>query len=242
MILRNWPKERVMKTIGLLGGMSWESSVEYYRIINELVRDKLGGLHSAKSVMVSVDFGPVEELMQAGRWDGVLEALIDAARQAEAGGADFLLIATNTMHKLYAEVQAAVGIPLIHIADATAAEIEKQGLNKVGLLGTAFTMREDFYTGRLREKYGLEVLVPDEAEQAEVNRVIFEELVVGEILPESREKYLEVIAGLVARGAQGVILGCTEIPLLVKPEDASVPLFDTTFLHAAAAVEMALGQ
>ena len=230
-----------MKTIGLIGGMSWESSVEYYRIINQLVREKLGGLHSAKSVMVSVDFGPVEELMQAGRWEAVLAELVAAARQVEAGGADFLLIATNTMHKLFAEVHAAVEIPMIHIADAAAAEIERLGLSKVGLLGTAFTMQEDFYTGRLKEKYGLEVLVPDAGERAEVNRVIFEELVVGNILPESKEMYLEVIAGLVARGAQGVILGCTEIPLLVKPEDASVPLFDTTFLHAAAAVEEAVG-
>jgi aspartate racemase len=231
-----------MKMIGLMGGMSWESSVEYYRIINELVRDKLGGLHSAKSVMVSVDFGPVEALMQQGAWDGVLAELVTAAKQVEAGGADLLVIATNTMHKMFDQVQAAVGIPLIHIADAAAAEIERQGLTKVGLLGTAFTMQEDFYTGRLKEKFDLEVLVPDAVEQAEVNRVIFEELVVGKILPESKEKYLEVITGLVGCGAQGVILGCTEIPLLVKPEDTPVPLFDTTYLHAKAAVEEAVGR
>ena len=234
-------KEQNMKTIGLIGGMSWESSVEYYRIINQLVREKLGGLHSAKSVMVSVDFGPIEALMQTGDWDGVLAELITAAQQVQAGGADFLLIATNTMHKLYAEVGAAVEIPLIHIADATGVKIKAAGLTKVGLLGTAFTMAEDFYTGRLAEQFGLEVLVPDAVEQAEVNRIIFEELVVGKILPESKAKYLEVIAGLVAHGAQGVILGCTEIPLLVKAEDASVPLFDTTFLHAEAAVERAVG-
>lgn len=230
-----------MKTIGILGGMSWESSVEYYRIINELVREQLGGLHSAKSVMVSVDFGPMEAMMQTGDWDGVLAELVTAARQAEAGGADLLLIATNTMHKLYEQVQTAVNIPMIHIADAAGAEIERQGLTTVGLLGTAFTMGEEFYAGRLAEKYGLEVLVPDAEEQAEVNRVIFEELVVGKLLPESKEKYLSVIDGLVERGAQGVVLGCTEIPLLVKQEDAPVPLFDTTYLHARAAVEEAVG-
>jgi aspartate racemase len=230
-----------MKTIGIIGGMSWESSVEYYRIINELVRDSLGGLHSAPSVMVSVDFGPVEEMMQIGRWDLVLVELEAAARQVEAGGADLLLIATNTMHKLFDEVQAAVEIPLIHIADAAAVEIQQQGLKKVGLLGTAFTMEEDFYAGRLGEKFGLEVLVPDEEERAEVNRVIFEELVVGKVLAESKAYYQQVIEGLVGRGAQGVILGCTEIPLLVKPGDAPVPLFDTTFLHAQAAVERAAG-
>ncbi|MEN8241739.1 MAG: aspartate/glutamate racemase family protein [Chloroflexota bacterium] len=228
-----------MKTIGLIGGMSWESSVEYYRIINQLVREKMGGLHSAKSVMVSVDFGPVEALMQSGGWDGVLAELIQAARQVQAGGADFLLIATNTMHKMYAEVADAIEIPMIHIADAAGVKIKEAGLSRVGLLGTAFTMAEDFYTGRLAEQFGLDVLVPDEAGQAEVNRIIFEELVVGKILPESKTKYLEVIGGLVARGAQGVILGCTEIPLLVKAEDASVPLFDTTFIHAEAAVEEA---
>jgi aspartate racemase len=231
-----------MKTIGILGGMSWESSVEYYRIINELVREKLGGLHSAPSVMVSVDFGPVEEMMQIGRWDVVLAELEAAARQAEAGGADLLLIATNTMHKMFDEIQAAVEIPLIHIADATAAAIERQGLKKVGLLGTAFTMEEDFYAGRLGEKFGLEVLVPEAEERAEVNRVIFEELVVGEVLPESKAYYQQVIEGLVAGGAQGVVLGCTEIPLLVKADDAPVPLFDTTFLHAQAAVEEAVGR
>lgn len=229
-----------MKTIGLLGGMSWESSAEYYRIINEIVRNKLGGLHSAKSVMVSVDFGPVEESMSSGRWDAVLEVLIEGARQVEAGGGDFLLIATNTMHKMYDEVEAAIGIPMIHIADAAAAKINKLGLKKVGLLGTTFTMEEDFYTGRLQEKYGLEVLVPDANERAEVNRVIWEELVVGKVLPESKQFYLEVIDGLVGLGAQGVILGCTEIPMLVKQEDASVPLFDTTYIHAEAAVELAV--
>jgi aspartate racemase len=230
-----------MKTIGILGGMSWESSVEYYRIINELVRDRLGGLHSAKSVMVSVDFGPMEARMEAGEWDQVLAELVAIARQTEAGGADLLLIATNTMHKMFDEIQAAVGIPLIHIADAAAAAIQHQGLTKVGLLGTAFTMEGDFYTRRLGEKFGLEVLVPGAEERAEVNRVIFEELVVGKVLPESKAYYQQVIEGLVGRGAQGVILGCTEIPLLIKAKDAPVPLFDTTFLHAQAAVEEAVG-
>jgi aspartate racemase len=229
-----------MKTIGLLGGMSWESSVEYYRIINEIVRERLGGLHSARLVMVSVDFEPVEEAMRAGNWDIVLDTLVKGARQVEAGGADFLLIATNTMHKLYDEVQSAIEIPILHIADAAAARITELGLSKVGLLGTAFTMEQDFYAGRLQEKFGLAVLVPDEAERAEVNRVIWEELVVGKVFPESNQFYLKVIEGLVARGAQGVVLGCTEIPLLVKQEDAGLPLFDTTYLHAEAAVEMAV--
>jgi len=231
-----------MKTIGLIGGMSWESSIEYYRIINQLVKEKLGGLHSAKSVIVSVDFAPVEALMAAGEWDKVLSHLIKAAQQLQAGGADFILIATNTMHKLFDQVAASVGIPLLHIADAAAAEILALGLKKVGLLGTIYTMEQDFYRARLADKFGLEVIIPEKADREEIDRIIFEELVVGKITVESKAAYLRVIDDLVSKGAEGIVLGCTEIPLLVKEDDASVPLLDTTFLHARMAVETALGE
>lgn len=231
-----------MKTIGLMGGMSWESSIEYYRIINELVKDKLGGLHSARSVMVSVDFGPVEAHMSAGEWDRVLAELIKTARQIEAGGADFLLIATNTMHKLFDQIGAAVKIPLLHIADAAAARIQELGLTKVGLLGTIYTMEQDFYRARLEDKFGIEVLIPGKAARQLVDRIIFEELVVGKILPESKTEYVRIIEQLAAAGAQGVVLGCTEIPLLVGAGDVSIPVFDTTYLHASMAVEIALGE
>jgi aspartate racemase len=231
-----------MKTIGLLGGMSWESSVEYYRIINELVSQKLGGLHSAKSVMVSVDFAPVEELMAGGNWDGVLAHLTASAQQAEAGGADLLLIATNTMHKLFDQVGAAVEIPLLHIADATAGQIQAAGMQKVGLLGTIYTMEQDFYSGRLWDKFGIEVCIPAKPDREIVDRIIFEELVLGKIAPDSKAEYLRIIDLLADQGAEGVVLGCTEIPLLIKPEDVRVPVFDTTFLHAQMAVEIALGE
>ncbi len=229
-----------MKSIGLLGGMSWESSLEYYRIVNQLVKDQLGDLHSARVVMVSVDFAPIAELMQAERWSGVADHLIEGARQVEAGGADFLLIATNTMHSLYDQIEAAVGIPLIHIADAAGEEIQKHTLRKVGLLGTIFTMEKDFYRGRLAERYGLEVIIPDKADRWEVNRIIFDELVVGEIREDSKAFYLSVIRQLVAQGAEGIVLGCTEIPMLVSQGDVAVPVFDTTYIHARAAVDMAL--
>jgi len=231
-----------MKTIGLIGGMSWESSIEYYRIINQLVKEKLGGLHSAKSVMVSVDFDPVEELMSAGKWAAVSEHLIAAAKQAEAGGADLLLIATNTMHKLFDQVSAAVEIPLLHIADAAAVRIQDLGLARVVLLGTIYTMEQDFYCGRLEEKFGIEVIIPEKADRQRVDRIIWEELVHGKIVPESKTEYLRIIDLLAEQGAEGIILGCTEIPLLVKPEDVRVPIFDTTFLHAQMAVEIALGE
>ncbi len=231
-----------MKTIGILGGMSWESSIEYYRIINQLVKRKLGGLHSAKSVMVSVDFGPVEEWMARGAWDEVARHLEEAARQVEAGGADLLLIATNTMHKLYDQVRGAVSIPVLHIADAAAASILEVGLTRVGLLGTRYTMEQDFYSGRLEEKFGLAVLIPDEAQREVVDRIIFEELVLGIIKPESKAVYIHVIEELVSRGAQGIVLGCTEIPLLVQFKDVQIPLFDTTFLHAEMAVRVALDE
>jgi aspartate racemase len=229
-----------MKTIGMIAGMSWESSLEYYRLVNEGVKAGLGGLHSAKCVLVSVDFAEIEVLQRAGRWEEATQAMIDVARQVQAGGADFLLICTNTMHKMAEEVQASIEIPLLHIADAAAEAIKARGLRKVGLLGTRFTMEENFYRGRLAEKYGLEVLIPDEADRAIVHRVIYEELVLGKIVPASKLEYQRIIESLVRQGAEGIILGCTEIGLLIKDEDSRVPLFDTTNIHAQAAVEMAL--
>ena len=228
------------KVIGLIGGMSWESSAEYYRIINERVRDRLGGLHSARCLMWSFDFAEIEALQHAGRWDDATALLIDAARRLERGGADFVVICTNTMHRMADEVQAAIGLPLLHIADPTAGRIRAAGLGRVGLLGTAFTMEQDFYKGRLVQKHGLEVLVPDEDDRAAVHRVIYDELVQGRVVESSRQAYRGVIERLVGRGAEAVILGCTEIMLLVRPEDSPVPLYDTTAIHAEAAVELAL--
>ena len=229
-----------MKTIGLIGGMSWESSIEYYRIINETVRDKLGGLHSAKSVMVSVDFAEIEALQHQGRWADATRLMIDAARNVERGGADFVLICTNTMHKMAGDVQQAINIPLLHIADATAAKIKAQGLSKIGLLGTKFTMEEDFYKGRLIDRHGLEVIIPSDRQRAMVHRVIYDELCLGQVKAESKAKYVELMAGFVEAGAEGIILGCTEIGLLVDAGDSSAPLFDTAYIHAVAAVEYAL--
>ncbi|WP_091746992.1 aspartate/glutamate racemase family protein [Methylobacterium sp. ap11] len=220
--------------------MSWESSAEYYRIVNETVRARLGGLRSARCLMWSFDFGEIEALQHAGRWDEATAALIDAARRLERGGADIVLICTNTMHRMADEVQAAIGLPLLHIADPTAERLRAAGLSRVGLLGTAFTMEQDFYKGRLAARHGLDVLVPEAEDRAQVHRVIYEELVQGRALPASREAYRAVIARLAARGAQAIILGCTEIMLLVRPEDSPVPLFDTTALHAEAAVDWAL--
>lgn len=231
-----------MKTIGLIGGMSWESSIEYYRIINQVTREKLGGLHSAKSVMVSVDFAPMEVLQNQNRWSEATEVMIETAHQVAAAGADFLLIATNTMHKMYDEVQAALNIPVLHIADATALKIKEGGLNKIGLLGTIYTMEQDFYKGRLSELHGLEVLVPGKSDRQIVNQIIFDELVIGQIKPESKAEYARVITNLVELGSQGIILGCTEIPLLVDPGQMPVPTFDTTYIHAEMAVEIALGE
>ena len=228
------------KVIGLIGGMSWESSAEYYRIVNERVRDRLGGLHSARCLMWSFDFAEIEALQHAGRWDDATALMIGAARRLERGGADFVVICTNTMHRMADQVQAAIGLPLLHIADPTAERIRAAGLRRVGLLGTAFTMEQDFYKGRLARKHGLEVLVPDDADRATVHRVIYDELVQGRIEEASREAYRGVIARLVERGAEAVILGCTEIMLLVGPEDSPVPLYDTTAIHAEAAVELAL--
>jgi aspartate racemase len=229
-----------MKTIGLIGGMSWESSIEYYRIINEETKKRLGGLHSAKSVMVSVDFAEIETLQHEGHWDEAGQMLAKVAQDVERGGADLLVLCTNTMHKVADEMQASVHIPLLHIADATAQRIKAAGLTRIGLLGTRFTMEQDFYKGRLIEKHGLEVLTPDEVEREIVHCVIYDELCLGLIQDESREAYKRIMAGLVERGAQGIILGCTEIELLVHAQDCAVPLFPTTRIHAEAAVEYAL--
>lgn len=229
-----------MKTIGLLGGMSWESSLAYYRLVNEGIKEKLGGLHSAKCLLLSVDFAEIEVLQQQARWDEAGEYLASAARSLEAGGAECVVLCTNTMHKVADEMQAGIGIPLLHIADATAQAIKAAGLKKIGLLGTRFTMDEDFYRGRLTDMHGLTVLLPSEDERDVVHRVIYDELVLGEIKNKSRQEYARIMKNLVNAGAQGIILGCTEIGLLVKPEDSDVPLFDTTRLHAQAAVEFAL--
>ncbi|MFD4908142.1 aspartate/glutamate racemase family protein [Kitasatospora purpeofusca] len=228
-----------MKTIGLLGGMSWESTATYYRLLNELTRDRLGGLHSAKCVLYSVDFAEVERLQAAGEWETAGRLLAEAARAVEAAGAELLLICTNTMHKVADQVADAVSVPLLHLADATAEAVLAAGVTRVGLLGTAFTMEQDFYRDRLAS-HGLHVLVPDPAGRALVHRVIYEELCLGVVREESRAEYRRVIAGLVAEGAEGVILGCTEIELLVGPDDSPVPVFPTTRIHAEAAVTAAL--
>jgi len=229
-----------MKTIGLLGGMSWESTLSYYKTINKGVKKRLGGLHSADIALYSVDFDPIEKLQHEGNWDGTAEILAEAARRVEAAGADFLLICTNTMHKVAPQVQNAINIPLVHIADATAEVLKSQGIKKVGLLGTAFTMEQDFYKGRLTDRYGLDVIVPDANDRSFIHRVIYEELCRGTVTAEAKEGYLHIIDRLAADGAEAVILGCTEIGLLVRQDDTQVRLFDTTAVHAQAAVEASL--
>lgn len=229
-----------MKTIGMIGGMSWESSVEYYRIVNEVVRARLGGLHSAVCLMYSVDFAEIEALQHAGRWAEAGVVLCGAARSLQRGGADCVVICTNTMHKLAEVVQEAVTIPLVHIADATAQRVLAGGIAKIGLLGTKFTMEEAFYRGRLEEKFGLEVVVPPAGERDVVHQIIYDELCMGVIKADSKAAYVKIMAGLIAEGAEGIILGCTEIGLLVSQPDSRVPLFDTTFIHAEAAVDFAL--
>lgn len=228
-----------MRTIGLIGGMSWESSAEYYRIINQRVRNQLGPLRSAQVLMYSVDFGPVEQAQHAGRWDDAALILEDAARRLQAGGAECVVLCTNTMHRVAPRIEAAVSIPFLHIADATGAAAVARDTLKVGLLGTAFTMEQDFLKSRLAAQ-GLTVLVPDADERQAVHRIIYEELCVGVIKAASRQVYQRVIASLAARGAQAIILGCTEIGLLIKPEHSDLPLLDTTELHAQAAVAFAL--
>jgi aspartate racemase len=230
-----------VKTIGLLGGMSWESTLTYYRAINQEVKKALGGLHSAKIVLYSVDFEPIEKRMQAGDWTGVAGILSDAARRIQAAGADFLLICTNTMHKVAPEIEAAIDIPLLHIADATAAVLKKANIRSAGLLGTAFTMEQAFYKKRLMDQHGLQVRVPDKEDRQIVHNVIFQELCMGRIEPVSQAAYLRIIDDLVARGAEAVILGCTEIGMLIRQEDTPVKLFDTTLIHAQEAVAYAVG-
>lgn len=229
-----------MKTIGLIGGMSWESSLEYYRIINEFVRDKLGGLHSAKIVMVSFNLAEIATLQNEGNWDAAAQLLIGAAQRLEKAGADVLVICTNTMHKVADPVQKNVRIPLLHIVDATAEEIKTRGLKKVGLLGTKFTMEQDFYRKKLTDQHGLEVIVPAEDERHIVNHVIYDELCRGQVKPSSKETFRRIMENLVASGAEGIILGCTEIGLLVDQQDVLIPLFDTTMIHAKAAAQFAL--
>lgn len=229
-----------MKTIGLIGGMSWESTVPYYRQINETIKQQLGGLHSAKIVLYSVDFHEVERMQHAGDWAGAGRLLADAARSLQAAGADFLVLCTNTMHKVAPAIEAAVRIPLFHIADPTAQAIKQAGYATVGLLGTRFTMEQEFYRNRLRERHGLDVLIPGEADRELVHRIIYDELCLGRIVSASREQYRRIMAGMAEQGAQAIILGCTEISLLVGQQDAAVPLFDTTAIHARSAAEFAL--
>ncbi len=229
-----------MKVIGLLGGMSWESTIEYYRLINESVKEKLGGLHSAKCVLYSVDFAEVEELQRRGEWPDAAQLLVGAAQKVELAGADVLVVCTNTMHKVADTIQAGISIPLLHIADATGGRVGAAGIRRVGLLGTRFTMEEDFYRGRLAGQFGLEVLIPNLEDRQMVHRIIYEELCVGSIRPESKARVAGIMSRLVQMGAGGIILGCTELGLLLGVEDSHVPLFDTTRMHALAAVEYAL--
>ncbi|MDV6251224.1 aspartate/glutamate racemase family protein [Vibrio sp. EA2] len=230
-----------MKTIGLLGGMSWESTASYYKALNKGVKSQLGGLHSAKICLYSVDFDEIEKLQHQDKWSETALILAEAAKSVERGGADFLMICTNTMHKVVPEIESHISIPILHIADATAESLVRDGVTKVGLLGTRFTMEQDFYKGRISEKFGIEVVVPTADEQTVVHDIIYQELCLGEIKSESRDRYLKIIANLHAQGAQAVILGCTEIALLVKQSDTTVPLYDTTEIHAAHGVEWALG-
>jgi aspartate racemase len=229
-----------VKTIGLIGGMSWESSLEYYRILNETTKEKLGGLHSARCILYSVDFAEVEALQHQDRWEEAAQLMAAAGQSLERAGADFIVLCTNTMHKLADEIQDRTHIPFLHIADATAQKIKAAGLRKIGLLGTRFTMEHDFYKGRLIDKYGLAVTTPDSEDRAMIHRVIYDELCLGVVKDESREQYMGAMEKLVRAGAEGIILGCTEIELLIHAGDSQVPLFPTTKIHAVAAVEYAL--
>lgn len=229
-----------MKTIGMIGGMSWESSLEYYRILNQTVHARLGGLHSARCILTSVDFAEIEVLQREGRWEESGQRMAEAAASLERAGADVVILCTNTMHKLVDDIQAAIRIPFLHIADATAERVKAAGIQRIGLLGTRFTMEEDFYRGRLEQRHQLTVLTPPPAQRETVHRVIYDELCLGQIREESRAAYREIIADLAAAGAQGILLGCTEIELLVRPEDSPLPLFPTTRIHAEAAVDWAL--
>jgi len=233
-------KGNAMKTIGMIGGMSWESTLSYYKAINEGVKAALGGLNSAQICLYSVNFEPIEKLQHEGKWDETAQLLAQAAKSVEAGGADFLLICTNTMHKVAPEIEAQISIPILHIADATAKQLQQDGIKRVGLLGTRFTMEQEFYKGRLQQQFGIDVLIPDAEQRQQVHRVIYEELCLGTIRPESRAQYVEIVEDLHRRGAQAVILGCTEIALLIQQHDTDVPLYDTTKIHAEQAVQLAL--
>ena len=229
-----------MKTIGLIGGMSWESSLEYYRIVNETVKEKLGGLHSCKCLMYSVDFGVIEALQHQNKWDELTKLMIEAAQNLKHGGADFIVICTNTMHKMAPEIEHATGLNVLHIADVTGAAISKNQIQKVGLLGTRFTMEGDFYKKRLKDNYDIEVIIPEDTDRQIIHDIIYNELCLGVIKDDSRQKYIDIINKLCANGAEGIILGCTEIPLLIKQSDVLIPVYDTTKIHAESAVEFAL--
>lgn len=229
-----------MKTIGLIGGMSWESSLEYYRIVNETVKEKLGGLHSCKCLMYSVDFGVIEALQHQNKWDELTKLMIEAAQNLKHGGADFIVICTNTMHKMAPEIETATGLNVLHIADVTGAAISKDQIQKVGLLGTRFTMEGDFYKKRLKDNYDIEVIIPEDADRQIIHDIIYNELCLGVIKDDSRQKYIDIINKLCANGAEGIILGCTEIPLLIKQSDVLIPVYDTTKIHAESAVDFAL--
>ncbi|WLR42314.1 aspartate/glutamate racemase family protein [Bacillus carboniphilus] len=231
-----------MRTIGLLGGMSWESSAIYYKLINERVKEKLGKLHSAKSIMYSVDFQLIKDLQFEGKWSKATVELIKAAKCVEKGGGDFLIICTNTMHKMAEEIQGAISIPVLHIADTTGEEIEKSGIRKIGLLATKFTMEQEFYKGRLQSKYGIDVIIPNEEERIMIHDIIYNELCLGDIRTESRQIYKEIIDRLIERGAEGIILGCTEITMLIKEQDINIPVFDTTKIHAIKAADYAMNK
>ena len=230
----------MMKILGLIGGMSWESTIPYYRMINQQVKEQLGGLHSAKIILYSVDFHEIEQLQAKGDWQTAAQVLSDAAVSLKRAGAEVAVVCTNTMHKVADDIEAASGLPLLHIADATAAQIKQQGLSRIGLLGTRYTMEQDFYRGRLTEKHDIEVITPDSADRAIINRIIYEELCLGVINEHSRQEYRRIMKTLEQNGAQGIIFGCTEITLLVNAQDATVPVFDTTAIHAKAAAEYAL--
>jgi len=229
-----------MKTIGLIGGMSWESSAVYYKLINEKIKEELGGFHSCKSVMVSVDFAEIEKLQHLDDWKSLDKMMISSARQLEAADADFIILCTNTLHLCAPAIVKNITVPFLHIADATGLEIQKQGLGKVALLGTKFTMEKDFYRTYIYEKYGIEVIIPEPEERNIIHRIIYDELVQGKIIDESRESFKHIISNMEIKGAKGVILGCTEIPLLISDKDVNIPVFDTTAIHAEKAVELAL--
>ncbi|KGK90111.1 aspartate/glutamate racemase family protein [Clostridium sp. HMP27] len=231
-----------MKKIGLIGGMSWESSLEYYKIINETIKLKLGGLHSAECLMYSVDFQEIESLQHQNKWEELTNIMVDTAQKLKNAGADFIIICTNTMHKMASDIESRVGIKVLHIAEVTGEKIVQKGIKKVGLLGTKFTMEGDFYKKILKEKFNIDIIIPDEDHRDMVHEVIYEELCKGIISEVSKEKYKKVIESLALKGAEGIVLGCTEIPLLIKQEDVDIPIFDTTTIHAISAVEFALNR